>query len=146
MDMKYGLKITTPGEFNIYRPQGKVMFSQASVSSRGGGGGRVSLVPCPFWGVGYPVGVGYPKGAVGYLGEYCIHRGVGIPEGRVSGGRVCRDRVPGGGAGYTQGVGYTRVVDYRGGRVSRRLWYNLPPTPPPTPRNGGHCRGWYASY
>ena len=35
---------------NVYQPQGKVMFSQASVCSHGG---RVSLFPCPFQGVGY---------------------------------------------------------------------------------------------
>ena len=48
----YGLKITTPGEFNIYRPQGKVIFSQASLCSRGWVGGSVSLVPGPFLGGG----------------------------------------------------------------------------------------------
>ena len=34
-----------------YQPQGKVMFSEASVCSQGGG--RVSQVLYPFWGVGY---------------------------------------------------------------------------------------------
>ena len=68
------------------------MFSQVSVNllTRG----RVSLIPCSFWGVRvclvpcYPMylGVGYP--------------GVGYLRGRVSGDRVSGDRVSGG-VGYT---------------------------------------------
>ena len=48
---------------NFYRPLGKVMFSETSVCSQGG---RVSLVPCPFWGLWGRVCGGYGMGGVGY--------------------------------------------------------------------------------
>ena len=56
----------------FHRPQGKVIFLQTSVCPQGGRvslvpgtfrRGRVSLVPCPFCGVGY-LGTGYPGGWV----------------------------------------------------------------------------------
>ena len=65
-----------------YRLQGKVMFSWASVCPQGS---RVSLVPCPFCGVGYPGGrvsgsrVSGGRGGVGYGGvEYTLPLSVGM--------------------------------------------------------------------
>ena len=69
-------------------------------------GGKVTLVPCSFWGVGYPGGRitgGVGCTGVGYPRKDSILKGVGYLGGRIFRGRVSGVGYPAGGRVYKRG-------------------------------------------